>query len=172
MWWGRGCLHRPGAGQGVQSMAKATKSPSLAIDVYWEDLCTSHLEPERTTQSLDLGERVKPNMLGIVPFDDPLERSPGKRKPTQHIIFNHQLSCWSQQVFQSSQDCFWILEVMKGIGTDNQIKKGRCIGKPGPFSAAQRGLEQVSVWVFLKESLCLNEHLLTGINTIQFGFRQ
>jgi hypothetical protein len=119
-----------------QSTVTATKNPSLEKNVNWENLCTYHLEPERTTQCLDLGERVKPNMLGIIPPDNPLECFPGKGKPTKYIVFYYHLPRWSQQAFESSKDCFRILEIMKGIGAGNQVKEGRWIGKASPFLAA------------------------------------
>ena len=71
---------------------KGTQDPPLTKEVNFEGLREHHLEPDVSTQRLGFGERVEPNMLGIVVLNYPLKGFLGKRKPAKHIVLDHHLS--------------------------------------------------------------------------------
>src|SRR5712691_12436627 len=79
---------------------EGTQDPSLTKEINLEGLREHHLEPNISTQRLGFGERVEPNMLGIVVLNHPLKGFPGKRKPAKHIVLDHYLSSRVEQAPQ------------------------------------------------------------------------
>ena len=69
-----------------------TKIGLMTEEINLEGLRKHHLEPDVSTQRLGFGERVEPNVLGIVVLNHPLKGFPGKREPAKHKVLDHHLS--------------------------------------------------------------------------------